>query len=215
MFLEAVGNILLMVDEADAQFGGFSSQGSNSLDVERRLTANVQLLMADPAMVGKVVWLLMTARIDKLPTDIISAGRAGDVIIPVLDPKDDDLRDFVHWILEAANASGNAELVQKVLEHTKGYSAGLLATLRKELLKAAAIKGQPLTGQEVLQVIQNRLPQDDVGNVREIQALEALIRATHLQLLPKETQKDWKQARAEWKKRLEELRADEMLRKLR
>jgi len=48
---------------------------------------------------GKVLWLLMTARIHLLSPDIRRDGRVGDLIIPVLDPKGKDRKAFVTWML--------------------------------------------------------------------------------------------------------------------
>ena len=41
----------------------------------------------------------MTARIHLLSPDIRRPGRVGDLIIPVLDPEDDDRREFLKWVI--------------------------------------------------------------------------------------------------------------------
>ncbi len=58
--LEALEKVVIFVDEADTQFGGV---GEGSHETERRLTGKVQGMMSDPQLRGKVIWLLMTARI--------------------------------------------------------------------------------------------------------------------------------------------------------
>ena len=80
--LEALEKVCIFVDEADTQFGSVSS-GEQS--TERRLTGKIQAMMSDPKLKGRVIWLLMTARIHLLSPDIRRPGRVGDLIIPVLD----------------------------------------------------------------------------------------------------------------------------------
>ena len=86
--------MLIFVDEADTQFGGV---GADAHETERRLTGKIQAMMSDPALRGRVVWLLITARIHRLSPDIRRPGRAGDLIIPILDPEGPDRREFIAW----------------------------------------------------------------------------------------------------------------------
>ena len=58
--LEALVKVVIFVDEADTQFGGV---GPETHDTERRLTGKIQQMMSDPRLRGRVIWLLMTARI--------------------------------------------------------------------------------------------------------------------------------------------------------
>ena len=58
--LEALEKVVIFVDEADTQFGGV---GAETHSTERRLTGKIQAMMSDPKLRGKVMWLLMTARI--------------------------------------------------------------------------------------------------------------------------------------------------------
>ncbi len=97
--LLALEKVLIFVDEADTQFGGV---GQDTHETERRLTGKIQQMMSDPVLRGRVVWLLMTARIHLLSPDIRRPGRVGDLIIPVLDPEGEDRMEFLRWVLKAA-----------------------------------------------------------------------------------------------------------------
>ncbi len=97
--LEALEKVVIFVDEADTQFGGV---GEGAHETERRLTGKVQGMMSDPKLRGKVIWLLMTARIHLLSPDIRRPGRVGDLIIPILDPEGQDRMDFIKWLLKPA-----------------------------------------------------------------------------------------------------------------
>ena len=61
--LEALDKVVIFVDEADTQFGGV---GAQTHETERRLTGKIQAMMSDPKLRGRVMWLLMTARIHLL-----------------------------------------------------------------------------------------------------------------------------------------------------
>ncbi len=98
--LEALEKVVIFVDEADTQFGGV---GEGAHETERRLTGKIQGMMSDPKLRGKVIWLLMTARIHLLSPDIRRPGRVGDLIIPILDPIGQDRVDFIRWMLKPTN----------------------------------------------------------------------------------------------------------------
>lgn len=198
--LEALGKVILFVDEADTQFGGV---GADAHATERRLTGKIQALMSDPKLRGKVVWLLMTARIERLSPDIRRPGRVGDLIIPVLDPDADseDRQDFVRWVLNGLIDTPDESLVQEIDGLTPGYSAAAYAALRS-LLKAKAVAKGKLDAVMIRDVVNDVIPAD-IGTQRRIQTLQALLNCTRRSLLPDpstdETTRDL------WRRELEEL----------
>lgn len=94
--IQTLDKSLIFVDEADTQFGGV---GAGAHETERRLTGKVQAMMSDPALRGRTSWLLITARLQALSPDIRRPGRAGSLIIPILDPEGEDFDDFVQWMI--------------------------------------------------------------------------------------------------------------------
>jgi SpoVK/Ycf46/Vps4 family AAA+-type ATPase len=94
--LNALDKAMIFMDEADTQMGGV---GPETQDTERRLTGKIQAMMSDPALRGRIVWLLMTARIHLLSPDLRRPGRVGDLIIPVLDPEGKDRTEFTNWMI--------------------------------------------------------------------------------------------------------------------
>ena len=127
--LEALDRVLIFVDEADTQFGGV---GADTHETERRLTGKIQAMMSDPALRGRVIWLLITARIHLLSPDIRRPGRAGDLIIPILDPEGPDRREFIAWALRASSSRPTPSL-ERLDQLTQGYSAAAFASLRQHL----------------------------------------------------------------------------------
>ena len=201
--LEALEKVVIFVDEADTQFGRVESTAH---ETERRLTGKIQAMMSDPRLRGRVMWLLMTARIHLLSPDIRRPGRVGDLIIPVLDPLGDNRREFIRWVLRAARLEGQEgqpeaqeELVtlldKEVL--TPDYSAAAFASLRSQI-KAM----QPRTREQLLGLIRDLIP-PEIGLARRYQTLQALLNCTRRSLLPDPSVST--AARHQWELEIKEL----------
>ena len=181
--LEALGKCVIFVDEADTQFGGV---GADAHETERRLTGKIQQMMSDPKLRGRVIWLLMTARIHLLSPDIRRPGRVGDLIIPVLDPDGDDRTAFLNWTLRGMLPKSTPEAdITALASLTTDYSAAAYASLRSNLKarQMLASAGAPLTVEQIRAVIADQL-QPAIGPTRRYQTLQALINCTRRALLP-------------------------------
>ena len=181
--LNALAKVLIFVDEADTQFGAVGPQAHAT---ERRLTGKIQAMMSDTSLRGKVIWLLMTARIQLLSPDIRRPGRVGDLIIPVLDPEGGDKEEFLKWIVKPVLGR---ELTKKEMnelgEEIGVCSAASCASLRSEL-KAKSImnkKGGKLEFEEIIEVVKDHIP-PNIDKTRRYQTLQALINCTRKSLLP-------------------------------
>ncbi|MCA9200600.1 MAG: ATP-binding protein, partial [Planctomycetales bacterium] len=173
--LEALDKVVIFVDEADTQFGGV---GQESHSTERRLTGKIQAMMSDPRLKGRVIWLLMTARIHLLSPDIRRPGRVGDLIIPVLDPEGEDRQEFLRWLLSPVLKEPSEADIQKVDVLTEGYSAASFASLRSQL-KASDVDSID----QIVQIVNDQiLPA--IGQTRRYQTLQALVNCTRRSLLP-------------------------------
>ncbi|HBE70641.1 MAG TPA: hypothetical protein DDW52_21055 [Planctomycetaceae bacterium] len=186
--LTALEKVVIFVDEADTQFGGV---GEGAHETERRLTGKIQGMMSDPALRGKVIWLLMTARIHLLSPDIRRPGRVGDLIIPVLDPTGEDRREFINWMLGPAGAAGEG-LVDWLDEEglPPEFSAAGFAALRSEL------KAIPPQSEMDLKSTIDDFIQPAIGLTRRYQTLQALVNCTRKSLLPDPQVTE--EARAQW-----------------
>ncbi len=195
--LEALEKVVIFVDEADTQFGGV---GEGTHETERRLTGKIQGMMSDPMLRGKVIWLLMTARIHLLSPDIRRPGRVGDLIIPVLDPTDQDRLDFIQWMLKPAGAAG--ENLTEWLDQEglpPEFSAAGFAALRSQ------IKAIPPASEEELKESIGDFIQPAIGQTRRYQTLQALVNCTRRSLLP--DPKVTEEQRALWEREISLLEA--------
>jgi hypothetical protein len=177
--LNALSKVLIFIDEADTQLGGV---GRDVHPTERRLTGKIQAMMSDPAARGRVIWLLMTARIHLLSPDLRRPGRVGDLIIPVLDPEGEDRQEFLGWVAgPALGRSPGREELEKLGAATPGYSAAAFASLRSELIARA--RGEELGFEAVLAAVHDHIP-PAIGETRRYQTLQALVNCTRRSLLP-------------------------------
>jgi len=196
--LESLEKVVIFVDEADTQFG---SVNAGAHETERRLTGKIQAMMSDTRLRGQVIWLLMTARIHLLSADIRRPGRVGDLIIPIMDPRDDDRRDFIRWVLSATPMTGNEDLVKRLDDQilAPDYSAAAFASLRSQL------KAEPPADEAALiELIHDHLP-PAIEQTRRYQTLQALVNCTRRSLLPDPEITD--QERAHWEVEIRQLEA--------
>ena len=193
--LEALEKVVIFVDEADTQFGGV---GEGAHETERRLTGKVQGMMSDPMLRGKVIWLLMTARIHLLSPDIRRPGRVGDLIIPVLDPEGQDRMDFIKWLLKPAGevGAGLGDWLDKE-GLPPGFSAAGYSALRSQ------IKALPPKSEEELRAIVRDFIQPAIEQTRRYQTLQALVNCTRRSLLPDPNVSD--EQRAQWEREISQL----------
>ena len=96
--LEAMGSVMVLYDEADTEIGGRSAQ---THEVDRRLFGNILKMMSEPGNRGKIIWIIITARPDRLEPDIKRSGRAGDHL-PVFDNEGEERESFVKYVLDQA-----------------------------------------------------------------------------------------------------------------
>lgn len=175
--LEALDKVVIFVDEADTQFGKLSSDAH---ETERRLTGKFQQMMSDTKLKGKVIWILMTARIWMLSADIRRPGRVGDLIIPILDPTEEqDIHDFVAWMLPKHVELTEFEMSNiKNIVREKKYSAAAFSSLRSRF------KSDKISSFEEIKFILEDTLNPDIEDVRRYQTCQALINCTRKSLLP-------------------------------
>jgi hypothetical protein len=197
--LGSLGRVVIFVDEADTAFGGV---GAGQHETERRLTGKVQQMMSDPALKGRVTWLLMTARIHLLSPDIRRPGRAGDLILPVLDPTGDDRLAFIRWMIDGRVEGDALEAAKRLEPDVAATSAAAFGSLRSQL-KAKAARDGLLDLDAVRLVFDDYLP-PAIGPTRRYQTLQALLNTTRRSLLPDGVSAS---DREKWRQEVRELEA--------
>jgi AAA+ superfamily predicted ATPase len=94
--IRAIGNVIVIIDEGDRSFGS-GGEGEGDSGTSSRVIARLKEFMSDTRNRGRVLFVLMTNRPDKLDVDIKRAGRL-DRKIPFLYPQS---AEQVERVLEA------------------------------------------------------------------------------------------------------------------
>ncbi|HYU25590.1 MAG TPA: ATP-binding protein [Thermoanaerobaculia bacterium] len=79
--IQAIGQIIVIIDEGDRAFGNTDSEGDGG--TSSRVIARIKEFMSDTSNRGRILFLVMTNRPDKLDVDLKRAGRL-DRKIPFL-----------------------------------------------------------------------------------------------------------------------------------
>jgi transitional endoplasmic reticulum ATPase len=80
--IKAIGQVVVIIDEGDRAFGN-TSDGDGDGGTSSRVIARIKELMSDTSNRGRILFLVMTNRPDKLDVDLKRAGRL-DRKIPFL-----------------------------------------------------------------------------------------------------------------------------------
>src|SRR4029450_8130323 len=86
--VQAIGQVLVIIDEGDRAFGN-QSDGDGDGGTSSRVIARLKEFMSDTSNRGRILFILMTNRPDKLDIDIKRAGRL-DRKIPFFLPHEAD-----------------------------------------------------------------------------------------------------------------------------
>lgn len=98
--VEAMGDVLVIVDEADRALAG--SSGENDGGTHARVLARLKEFMGDTRHRGRIVFVVMTNRPDQLDVDLKRPGRL-DVKIPLFVPATDAEREAIIRALARKN----------------------------------------------------------------------------------------------------------------
>jgi SpoVK/Ycf46/Vps4 family AAA+-type ATPase len=181
--VQALGQVIVIVDEGDRAFGNQDGDGDGG--TSSRVMARLKEFMSDTANRGRVLFILMTNRPDKLDIDIKRAGRL-DRKIPFLYPQEPAEVEAViqaqlrkHEIAsEIQFPRDRAEVSAKLVGHS---NADLEAVV---LLANDYAREATVTLTHFAEAIRDYLPSRDV-EMLEYMELVAVFEASNRRMLPK------------------------------
>jgi transitional endoplasmic reticulum ATPase len=180
--IQAIGQIIVIIDEGDRAFGGNDGDGDGG--TSSRVIGRIKEFMSDTENRGRVLFILMTNRPDKLDVDIKRAGRL-DRKIPFLYPQ---TAEEVVNILRAqyrknkvkAEVDPAAELT--LAQSIVGYSN---ADIEAIVMLANDYSGDaPVRADDLAHAVKDYLPSRDV-QMLEYMELLAVFEASNRRMLPK------------------------------
>ena len=187
--VQGIGNVIVILDEADRSFGSGGEGGETDGGTSSRVVARLKEFMSDTSNRGRVLFILMTNRPDRLDIDIKRAGRL-DRKIPFMYPQTTDeveavlLAQFRKHRLKAEiefprdRAAVSAPIV--------GYSNAdfeAVALLANDYSAERAGPDATLTVDDFKQAIADYLPSRDV-EMLEYMELLAVFEASNRRMLP-------------------------------
>ena len=179
--LEAMGNVMVIYDEADTEIGGRSAQ---THEVDRRLFGNILKMMSAEENRGKIVWIIITARPDRLEPDIKRSGRAGEHL-PVFSYEGDEKEALLKHVLSQSGIESGAFSPEQRSEFrrlTAEHYPSDFDQLTTELKRRRLMEGK-LTPEMALEEVKDFIP-SDLARQREYQELLAVLECTSRELLP-------------------------------
>lgn len=184
--VQAIGHVIVIIDEGDRSFGSGGEDGDGG--TSSRVVARLKEFMSDTSHRGRVLFVLMTNRPDKLDIDIKRAGRL-DRKIPFLQPQ---TAEDIERVLEAQFRKHKLkpELVfprdrDTASQRLVGYSnAELEAVALLAHDYAANLPGEGvITREHFQQAATDYLPSRDV-EMLEYMELLAVFEASNRRMLP-------------------------------
>lgn len=186
--IKAIGQILVIIDEGDRAFGGGGGDDGDG-GTSSRVIGRIKEFMSDTENRGRVLFILMTNRPDKLDIDIKRAGRL-DRKIPFLYPQTPEEVEGVfraQFRKAKVTYDGTSPMNLAVLARVLGYSnADIEAIVLMAADTAARERGPeaPVSTADLERAVVDYLPSRDVKMIEYMELL-AVFEASNRRMLPK------------------------------
>ncbi len=179
--LKAMGPIAVIIDEGDRSLGG---EGDEDGGTSSRVMARLKEFMSDTDNRGRVLFVLMTNRPDKLDTDMKRPGRF-DAKIPLFYPQNGRERaDIVRSIVRRYRKPvSGAEGLDDLFASAAGYSNAELEAVALLAVEFAERKGREPSFDDFRQALADFMPTRDQTMIEYMELL-AVSEASRRSLLP-------------------------------
>jgi AAA+ superfamily predicted ATPase len=186
--LRSLGPVVIVVDEADAALGNRESTGDSG--TSGRVFSMIARQMGDTRYRGKIVWMLLTSRPDRLPIDLKRQGRA-EVHIPLFYPHDQAEIDAMFAVMarkaKVKLAPGLPGPVDLELGLSGADIESVVLAARRLGLERAAEKGDvppdEISAEDLRSALDDFMPSAQ-GLEKELQEIVAVLECTEKRFLP-------------------------------
>ena len=191
--VQAIGQVLVIIDEGDRAFGN-QEGGDGDGGTSSRVIARIKEFMSDTANRGRILFILMTNRPDRLDVDIKRAGRL-DKKIPLLYAQSAEEVEAVviaqlrkHRLQNALTFPDDRDAVSTPMLGLSNADFEAVVLLASEIASGADPTAAVRIGREqMVQAIADYLPSRDV-KMLEYMELLAVFEASNRKMLPKKYQ---------------------------
>jgi SpoVK/Ycf46/Vps4 family AAA+-type ATPase len=187
--IRAIGQVLVIIDEGDRAFG--NSDGDGDGGTSSRVIGRIKEFMSDTENRGRVVFVLMTNRPDKLDIDIKRAGRL-DKKIPFLYPQTaEDLEQVLlaqlrkHKLKADLAFPRDREAVSAPIVGSSNADVEAIVLLANQYAsEVAGVPEAPVDVAAMTRAVADYLPSRDV-TMLEYMELLAVFEASNRRMLPR------------------------------
>ena len=185
--LRSLGPVIVIIDEADAALGTREASGDSG--TSSRVFSMIASQMGDTRYRGKIVWMLLTSRPDRLPVDLKRQGRA-EVHIPLFYPAEEDEFQEMFRVMARKN---KVPLVDGAAAHlepgTQRLSGSDIESVVLTANRLALMDGrEDVTADDLDAALLDFMPSVQ-GLEREAQELAGVLECTQRTFLPEKWRK--------------------------
>jgi len=190
--VQAIGQVLVIIDEGDRAFGNTDGEGDGG--TSSRVIARIKEFMSDTSNRGRILFILMTNRPDRLDVDIKRAGRL-DKKIPLLYAQTAEEVEAVvvaqlrkHKLQTALKFPDDREAISQPMVGLSNADFEAIVLLASEIAAGHEPSTTVTVGREqMVQAIADYLPSRDV-KMLEYMELLAVFEASNRKMLPRKYQ---------------------------
>ncbi len=182
--VKAMGNVLMIIDEGDRAFG---NQGDGDGGTSSRVIGRIKEFMSDTTNRGRVLFILMTNRPDKLDIDIKRAGRLDRKIPFFYSQEPEDVELILGAQLRRHRLNHSVRFPQDreiVSERLVGYSNADVEAVTLSANILAEASGEELNAEHFRRALDDYLPSRD-STMLEYMELLAVFESSSRGMLPK------------------------------
>jgi transitional endoplasmic reticulum ATPase len=183
--VQAIGQILVIIDEGDRAFGGGDGDGDGGTG--SRVIGRIKEFMSDTENRGRVLFVLMTNRPDKLDIDIKRAGRLDRKIPFLYAQTEEEVERILRAQFRKAKAIHDGPIEAAILTKIIGYSNAdieAIVLLAADYANAERNGDSALTDADLARATGDYLPSRDVKMIEYMELL-AVFEASNRRMLPK------------------------------
>jgi SpoVK/Ycf46/Vps4 family AAA+-type ATPase len=185
--VKAIGNILVIIDEGDRAFGNTSGDGDGDGGTSSRVIARIKEFMSDTTNRGRVLFVLMTNRPDKLDIDIKRAGRLDTKIPFFYNTEPEDIEPIIGAQIRRHHIPSELEFPRDratTSARLAGYSNADVEAVVLLANNIASREGAKVTASVFERAFQDYLPSRD-QDMLEYMELLAVFESSSRGMLPK------------------------------
>jgi transitional endoplasmic reticulum ATPase len=183
--VQAIGQILVIIDEGDRAFGGGDGDGDGGTG--SRVIGRIKEFMSDTENRGRVLFVLMTNRPDKLDIDIKRAGRLDRKIPFLYAQTEQEVEGILRAQFRKAKVTHDGPVEPAISTKIIGYSNAdieAIVLLAADYANTERDGDSTLTDADLARATGDYLPSRDVKMIEYMELL-AVFEASNRRMLPK------------------------------